>query len=78
MTAKEGLLTFKCVDCNKTFEKKLDEDLSNRFENTYRLPVDNFKWKKKKSRSIEKFVQNYDDDRNKRCILEVGFSYPKH
>ena len=35
MTPKKGLLTFKCVDCNKTYGKKFDEDLVKRFENTY-------------------------------------------
>ena len=35
MTAKNGLLIFKCVDCNKTYKKKFDEDLSKRFENMY-------------------------------------------
>lgn len=28
MTAKDGLLNLKCVDSNKTYEKKFDEDLS--------------------------------------------------
>ena len=39
MTSKYGLLTCKCVDCNKSYEKKFDEkkfdeDLSKRFKNT--------------------------------------------
>ena len=37
MTAKAGLLTFNCADCNKTYLKKFDENLSNRFENTYQF-----------------------------------------
>ena len=35
MTIKDSLLTFKCVYCNKTYEKKFHEDLSKRFENAY-------------------------------------------
>ena len=34
MTTKDGLLTFKFVDCNKTYEKKFDEDLPKRLKNT--------------------------------------------
>ena len=35
MIASIGLLTFKCVEFNKTYEKKFDEDLFKRLENTY-------------------------------------------
>ena len=38
MTAKDGLLIFKCVDCNKTYEKKFNEDLSKRFKERLSLP----------------------------------------
>ena len=34
MAANDGLLTFKYVDCVKTYEKKFDEDLLKRFQNT--------------------------------------------
>ena len=37
MTAKDGLLTFKSVDSNKTYKEKFTEDLSKRFKNTYQL-----------------------------------------
>ena len=37
MTAKDGLLTFKCVDFNKTYEKTFDEDLSKRCKNPYQF-----------------------------------------
>ena len=37
VTAKEITLTFKCVDCNKNYEKDLDEDLANRFQNNLNL-----------------------------------------
>lgn len=35
MTAKNGLLEFKCVDCSKTYNKMFDEGLSKKFKNTY-------------------------------------------
>lgn len=35
MTVKDGLLTFKGVHCNQSYEKKFDKDLSRRFENTH-------------------------------------------
>ena len=37
MTAKDALLTFKCVDFNKTYEKKFDEDLFKRLQNIYKF-----------------------------------------
>ena len=37
ITAKDGLLTFKCLECNKTYKKKFDEDLSKRFGGTYQF-----------------------------------------
>ena len=41
------------------------------------MPVDGFKWEKKKSRLTQKFTRNYDDDSDKGYILEVDVSYPK-
>ena len=37
MTAKDALISFKSVDCNKTYEKKFNEALSKRFENTFQF-----------------------------------------
>ena len=37
ITAKDGLLTFKCLECNKTYKKKFNEDLSKRFGSTYQF-----------------------------------------
>ena len=34
---KDILLTFKCVDSNKNFEKQFDEDSAKRFESLYRF-----------------------------------------
>ena len=34
--AKESTLTFKCMECNKSYDKKFNEDLIKRFEITYR------------------------------------------
>ena len=33
MTAKDGLLTFKCVNRNKMYQKYFNENLSQRYEN---------------------------------------------
>ena len=35
MTVNNGLLTLTCVDCSKTYVKKIDENLSKRFKITY-------------------------------------------
>ena len=45
------------------------------------LPVNGFKWKKKKKKIYkfdEDFIKNYDEDSNKRHILEVDIEYPKN
>ena len=34
MTVSNGSLVFKCVECNKNYKKKFDEDLAKRSENT--------------------------------------------
>ena len=39
MRAKNDLVTFKCVDCSKTYEKTFDEDLSKK---SYQLCDGNF------------------------------------
>ena len=37
VTINNVLLVFKCVDCNKGYEKKSDEDLAKRSRSTYRF-----------------------------------------
>ena len=37
MTNKDSLLIFKCFNCNKTYEKKFDEDLLKRYQNLQKL-----------------------------------------
>ena len=37
MAAKDGLLSFNYADCNKTYDKKFDEDISKRFENIHQF-----------------------------------------
>ena len=41
-----------------------------------KLPVSGFKWKKK-SKFAKEFIKNYDEDSDKRYILEVDVKYPK-
>ena len=41
-----------------------------------KLYVDGFKWKQKKFKFTQKFIQNYDDDSNKEYNLQVHISYP--
>lgn len=36
-TVKDSTLIFKCVYYNKNYEKKCDDELKKRFQNTYRL-----------------------------------------
>lgn len=37
MAAKNGLLTFMCMNCDKNYEKKFDEYLFNRLKNAYQF-----------------------------------------
>ena len=44
-----------------------------------KLPVDGFEWIKEDGlwKFNERFVKNYDENSDKRCILEVDVKYPK-
>ena len=33
-SAKDNLLKYKCLSCNKNYSKKINEKLKNRFKNT--------------------------------------------
>ena len=37
MAVKNGLRTFKCLEYSKTYQKKFDEDLLRRLQNTYKF-----------------------------------------
>ena len=37
MNVKDRLSLFRCVDCNKNYEKEFDKDLTKRFYSTYRF-----------------------------------------
>ena len=37
VATKENTLTFKCIDCDKNYEKKFDKDLANRSQNTHKF-----------------------------------------
>ena len=43
-----------------------------------KLPVQGFKWINKLSKFDEDFIKNYNENSNKRCILEVDVGYPKN
>ena len=42
-----------------------------------KLPVDGFEWRKGKFRFHEEFIQEFDEDSDKRYVLEVGVKYPR-
>ena len=37
MTASDGLMRSKCLDCCKIYEKRSDENLLKRIQNTYKV-----------------------------------------
>ena len=37
VNAKDGLLLFTSIDCNKNYEKEFHRDSTERFESTYRF-----------------------------------------
>ena len=43
-----------------------------------KLPVNGFKWKTGMSTFDEEFIKNYDENNNKRYILEVDVKYSKY
>ena len=42
-----------------------------------KLPVNGFEWVKNISKFNEKFIKNYNEDSDKRCILDVDVEYLK-
>ena len=42
-----------------------------------KLPVRGFKWEKNMLKFTKEFLKNFDEDSDKRYILEVDFKYPK-
>ena len=52
-------------------------DFNDLYAVQQKLLADGFRWKKKKSKFNQKFIENYDDDSNKRHILGVDVCYPK-
>ena len=43
-----------------------------------KLPVNDFEWVKKLSKSDERFIKNYYEESNKGYFLEVDVEYPKN
>ena len=43
-----------------------------------KLPVNSFKWEKNILKFNDDFIENYDGDGDKGCILEVDIKYPKN
>ena len=54
-------------------------DASNfyRWATSQKLPVNSLKWIKNVSKFDEGFIKNYNENSNKRYILEVDVEYPK-
>ena len=42
-----------------------------------KLPVNCFKWVEELSKFDERFIKDYDENSNKRYVLEVDVEYPK-
>ena len=42
-----------------------------------KLPIERFKWEENVSRFDEELIKNYDENSNKRYILDVTIDYPK-
>ena len=70
----------KNYDKNKesSFIEYLDANNLHGLAMSQKLPVDDFKWKKNISKFTEDFIKNYDEDSDKRYILEVDVEDPKN
>ena len=81
---------YRYAKVNKIYMKNYDKNIESLYlmyldaNNLYwwatsqKLPVDGFKWIKKLFEFNEDFIQNYDENSNKRYFLEVVVEYPKN
>ena len=69
----------KNYDKNKEFSyiQYLDANNLYGWAMSQKLPVNCFKWVKNTSNIDEEFIKNYDEDSEKRYILEVDVKYPR-
>ena len=69
----------KNYDKNKEFSyiQYLDANNLYGWAMSQKLPVNCFKWVKNTSNIDEEFIKNYDEDSDKRYILEVDVKYPR-
>ena len=78
------------VKANNKYMKKHDKNIESAYlmyldasnqcgwEMSKRLLVNDFKWVKSLSQFNEDFIQNYDENSDKGCMLEVDVKYPEN
>ena len=78
------------VKANNKYMKKHDKNIESAYlmyldasnqcgwEMSKRLLVNDFKWVKSLSQFNEDFIQNYDENSDKGCMLEVDVEYPEN
>ena len=61
-----------------SFLEYLDANNLYGWEMSEPLPVNGFEWLEDLSKTDEDFIKNYDENSDKRYILEVDAEYPKN
>ena len=65
----------KCKE--ESFIQYLDANNLYGWAMSQKLPVSGFKWKKNMSKFAKEVIKDYDEDSDKKYILEVDVKYPK-
>ena len=78
--AKANNKYMKSYDKNKksSYIQYLDANHLCEWAISQRLPINKLKWKKSMLKFSDKFIENYNENSDKGCILEVDVEYPKN
>ena len=68
---KGNLIKYKCLSCYKYYSNKVDEELKNRFKNTFKF------FNNDMNKFNKDFIKSYNEESNEGYFLEVDIQYPE-
>ena len=68
---KGNLIKYKCLSCYKYYSNKIDEELKNKFKNTFKF------FNNDMNKFNKDFIKSYNEESNEGYFLEVDVQYPE-